>query len=304
MGILQLRRLTTTQRMAMVPADGEPIWDKTLKVLYVGDGATTGGVTAESSAYALLASSISDGDTTHAPDGNSVFDALALKAPLTSPSFVTPALGTPASGTLTNCTGLSQAGVVGLTTADSPVFATVKCSNLTDGYIPKHTSDAVGLTNGPQLVTSEGAVINRAQPAFLVQFSGQSNVTGDSTSHIINFTSATIIYDQSSIFNTIQPFIAPCSGIYQFYVVLYLTGLTVLHTIGYITLVITGQSYIMWLGNLANLRSSNNDVILNCSMPAKLTIGDTASISIVVGGGTKVVSIGATYSFFGGGLSC
>lgn len=29
-----------------------------------------------------IASSISDGDTTHSPDGNSVFDALALKAPL------------------------------------------------------------------------------------------------------------------------------------------------------------------------------------------------------------------------------
>jgi hypothetical protein len=55
--------------------------------------------------FNLLASSISDSDTTHAPDGNSVFDALALKAPLISPSFTTPALGTPSSGTLTSCTG-------------------------------------------------------------------------------------------------------------------------------------------------------------------------------------------------------
>ena len=53
----------------------------------------------------IVAAAISDGDTTHAPDGNSVFDALALKAPLDSPSFVTPALGTPASGNLVNCTG-------------------------------------------------------------------------------------------------------------------------------------------------------------------------------------------------------
>ncbi len=36
---------------------------------------------------AILAASITNGDTTHAPDGNSVFDALALKAPLASPSF-------------------------------------------------------------------------------------------------------------------------------------------------------------------------------------------------------------------------
>jgi hypothetical protein len=40
-------------------------------------------------AASKIASSISDGDTTHAPDGNSVFDALAAKAPLASPSFTT-----------------------------------------------------------------------------------------------------------------------------------------------------------------------------------------------------------------------
>lgn len=36
--------------------------------------------------------------------------ALAAKAPLVSPSFTTPALGTPTSGVLTNCTGLTVAG--------------------------------------------------------------------------------------------------------------------------------------------------------------------------------------------------
>jgi len=36
---------------------------------------------------ACIASAISDGDTTHSPDGNSVFDAFALKASLDSPTF-------------------------------------------------------------------------------------------------------------------------------------------------------------------------------------------------------------------------
>jgi hypothetical protein len=36
---------------------------------------------------ACIASSISDGDLTHSPDGNSVFDALALKSPIASPTF-------------------------------------------------------------------------------------------------------------------------------------------------------------------------------------------------------------------------
>ena len=37
--------------------------------------------------------SITDGHTTVAPSGNAVFDALALKAPLISPSFTTPTIG-------------------------------------------------------------------------------------------------------------------------------------------------------------------------------------------------------------------
>ena len=93
----------------------------------------------------LLTTTISDGDVTHAPDGNSVYDALALKANLISPALTTPNLGTPSAGTLTNCSGLPQAGVTGLTTSDSPVFVTMKLSDLTDGYIPKHTNDATGL---------------------------------------------------------------------------------------------------------------------------------------------------------------
>ena len=59
--------------------------------------------------YALLSASITDSDTTHSPNGNAIYDALALKAPLISPSFTTPALGTPASGVLANCTGYAVA---------------------------------------------------------------------------------------------------------------------------------------------------------------------------------------------------
>lgn len=53
---------------------------------------------------ANIEDSIVDGHTTIAPSGNAVFDALALKAPLISPSFTTPALGTPSSGVMTNVT--------------------------------------------------------------------------------------------------------------------------------------------------------------------------------------------------------
>jgi lysophospholipase L1-like esterase len=44
-------------------------------------------------------------------------------------------------------TALNQAAVAGLTTGDSPVFVTIKCSGLTDGYAPYHVADATGLGN-------------------------------------------------------------------------------------------------------------------------------------------------------------
>jgi hypothetical protein len=44
---------------------------------------------------------------------------------------------------------LNQAAVAGLTTTDSPIFVTVKCSGLTTNYIPYHVSAAAGLANSP-----------------------------------------------------------------------------------------------------------------------------------------------------------
>jgi len=42
--LIQLRRGTTVQRMAITPDNGEPCWDEDEKKLYVGDGTTAGGV--------------------------------------------------------------------------------------------------------------------------------------------------------------------------------------------------------------------------------------------------------------------
>jgi len=49
MGILQLRRLPTAQRLLIIPALSEPIWDLTQKRLYIGDGITLGGICSVSS---------------------------------------------------------------------------------------------------------------------------------------------------------------------------------------------------------------------------------------------------------------
>lgn len=83
---------------------------------------------------ANIVNTITNGVTDKAPCEDAVFDALALKAPLISPNFTTPTLGTPASGTLTNCTGLPVSGIsgyqgytlqtIGANTTVNPVDAT------------------------------------------------------------------------------------------------------------------------------------------------------------------------------------
>lgn len=71
----------------------------------------------------------------------------------TSPTFVTPVLGTPASGTLTNCTGLPQAGVVGLTASDSPQFAAINLGHATDTTIARVSAGVVSI-EGVNIVTT------------------------------------------------------------------------------------------------------------------------------------------------------
>lgn len=55
------------------------------------------------------------------------------------------ALGTPASGTLTNCTGLPQSGTVGLTTADSPQFTAVNIGHATDTTISRSSAGVIAV---------------------------------------------------------------------------------------------------------------------------------------------------------------
>lgn len=104
-----------------------------------------------------IAHSIDNGDSTHAPDGNSVYDALALKAPLVSPSFTTPALGTPASGNLENCSGYPITPVT-FSTAAEIVTATE-----TDKAIPPDQLKLAGIVqaNIANLKPAVNAAVNK-----------------------------------------------------------------------------------------------------------------------------------------------
>jgi hypothetical protein len=72
----------------------------------------------------------------------------------TSPTLVTPALGTPASGTLTNCTGLPiSSGVSGLASGMATFLATPSSSNLKATVTDETGSGALVFATSPTLVT-------------------------------------------------------------------------------------------------------------------------------------------------------
>lgn len=85
----------------------------------------------------------------------------------TSPTLVTPILGTPTSGTLTNCTGLPIAtGVSGLGTGIASFLATPSSANLAAAMTDETGSGALVFANSPTFVTpalgtpSSGVVTN------------------------------------------------------------------------------------------------------------------------------------------------
>jgi hypothetical protein len=72
----------------------------------------------------------------------------------TSPTLVTPALGTPASGVLTNCTGLPVAtGVSGLGTSVATFLATPSSANLQAALTDETGTGSAVFATSPTLVT-------------------------------------------------------------------------------------------------------------------------------------------------------
>lgn len=108
----------------------------------------------------------------------------------TSPTLVTPALGTPASGTLTNCTGLPQAAVVGLTTADSPQFAGVNVGAASDTTITRASAGVIAV-EGNNVVTADKCSIASGK---VLTVSNTITLTGtDSTSYNLDNASAAVL---------------------------------------------------------------------------------------------------------------
>lgn len=90
----------------------------------------------------------------------------------TGPTLSAPVLGTPAGGTLTNCTGLPQAGTVGLTTADSPQFAAINVGDAADTTITRASAGVIAVEGSNVLLASGLGSVTQAYDATLAALAG------------------------------------------------------------------------------------------------------------------------------------
>lgn len=111
----------------------------------------------------------------------------------TSPTFVTPLLGTPTSGTLTNCTGLPiSTGISGLGTGVATFLATPSSSNLAAAVTDETGSGLLVFATSPSLTTP---AIGAATGASLILTGTSANILAvgrqGSTTPVLNVDAST-----------------------------------------------------------------------------------------------------------------
>lgn len=152
-----------------------------------------------------------------------------------------------------------------------------------------------------------GEITYPLQPAFSAVSAGDTDVTGDGTVYTIIF--GTEIFDQNGDFDGTSTFTAPVTGRYMFSVSVRISGVLISHTSAALILVTSNRSYRLYLCspfNLGETASGNVASTLGGTAFADMDAGDTATVTITVSGGTKVIDLTTTANDirFSGYLVC
>jgi hypothetical protein len=215
--------------------------------------------------------------------------------------------------TVTNSsnTATSSANIlstVGGTTAADPTFQSSVSGTTTwtwgiDNSVTTPTADPWVLAQGTALgtnnvmsVATSGEINYPLQPSFFATASAVSNVTGDNTTYTVIFDSE--VFDQNNDFDGTSTFTAPVTGRYRFDVKISINGVGVAHTGGSGVLVTSNRSLTSTTVNWGAIAAANL-VRLQFTNLTDMDAADTATVTIAVSGGTKVVGIVSGFSFSG-----
>lgn len=202
----------------------------------------------------------------------------------------------------------ASATTVNFATGAAVKTLTVGSTNTTSATALKSGSGNI-VANSGFTIDSSGRTFNTVQPAFCGYCSGnKTNVTGDGTQYTIVFDSE--LFDQNSNFNTSTgTFTAPVTGKYWLFASVGVTGIGALNTSGSPRIVTTANTYQQFLNGPSNCyTTTSTNYSAQVGVLATMTAGDTATVTITINGGTKIVSVlGDASSFnttFSGYLAC
>lgn len=177
--------------------------------------------------------------------------------------------------------GTARSYAVGIDNSDSQTFK-----------INTAVSSSVGPSTGSTIFsgTSDGYIRHPLTAcASAYRAATAADVTGDGTAYLVIFDAES--FDQNNNFDTATGlFTAPVTGKYLITANVGLAGLTSSHTAGniYIT---AGGSIIRNFYNPAAMRDASDQMTMSISAICTMLATNTASITVVVSGGTKVVDI-------------
>jgi hypothetical protein len=148
---------------------------------------------------------------------DAISTAISTKADYNSPTLVTPALGTPASGILTNCTGLvpatglsSVTGTGAAVLATSPTLVTPALGTPASGVLTNCTGTAAGLTvgNATNATNATGSAVVTGSIGYAIGAGGSVTQATDITTAVtLNKISGQIITQtQAWVANTTYSF--------------------------------------------------------------------------------------------------
>lgn len=161
-------------------------------------------------------------------------------------------------------------------------------------------------TNDAIQIDSNGIIRMEDQPSFLVTNTvTDSNVTGDGTEYTIDVDVER--FDQGGDFAS-DTFTAPVTGRYYLSFVVFTQDRTSSHTSGSAKINTSNRTYEYNLGNPYVQSTTSDNFQFQFSTIADMDASDTATISIIISGGTKVIDSFGTatesYTSFSGALLC
>lgn len=237
-----------------------------------------------------LTTSIDDGDIAVA----AAITVTKLAAGAASKALVTNSGGTVAWDTIT----YSMLGT-SLTNAGTPTTVATSGGSAAVGTGTSYARDdhahllAAGTIVNADVSATADILISKLKPYEFCVYNNTAgattNQTGDGTSYTVPFN--TELYDPDGVFAS-NTFTAPVTGKYAFQIGISMTGLSASHTQAYAQVAFSGG--ITWRVdrvNAANLRDSANVAHLKGSTEVSLTAGETATLSLIVTGGSKTVGV-------------